>query len=407
MVQVRLTGTYKLSRYYAGLLWLVMRDKATKQSLYMPWDFARNTAGKERDIIEQGSGRQTPLQFNYRLPAAPADLEFFLVMTPQDQATPTNYTLAPTVPFGETFAFSPVVSVSWTKPGDAAIDHIEVVQVVQNDKNEIPLIAGKNTVARVFLRTEPATADPIANLNVKLTSPNGGVARRLNGPITAEGKIDRDKLEHSVTFALPEEWIKQGELTLDAEIELPKGFTDTQTANNKKSEKVRFIETPFKDRRFTVAYVPFCYQPTPEAEKRCPEGDISTFGSWFQLLYPLAEGRARYSRLGTKRPTMRFPVTSVSSSRIMAALNRYYRIYDEKRPSQIDQLVAWIPRINDAPVDPTTDRRVPIGRANTQSSGGTGRVSFVQDTSTSDMRQRDPSGGGDARGKTSCIRTWR
>ncbi|MBM3754850.1 MAG: choice-of-anchor D domain-containing protein [Acidobacteria bacterium] len=385
MVQVRLTGTYKLSRYYAGLLWLVMRDKATKQSLYMPWDFARNTAGKERDIIEQGSGRQTPLQFNYRLPAAAADLEFFLVMTPQDQATPTNYDRAPTVPFGETFAFSPVVSVSWTKPGDAAIDHIEVVQVVQNDKNEIPLIAGKNTVARVFLRTEPATADPIANLNVKLTSPNGGVARRLNGPITAEGKIDRDKLEHSVTFALPDDWIKEGELTLDAEIELPKGFTDTQTANNKKSEKVRFTETPFNDRRFTVAYVPFCYQPTPEAEKRCPEGDLSTLGSWFQLLYPLAEGRARYGRLGTKRPTMRFPVTSVSSSRIMAALNKYFRYYDEKRPGQIDQLVAWIPRITDQPARP--DRRVPIGRANTQRSGGTGRVSFVQDTSTSDMTQ--------------------
>jgi hypothetical protein len=399
-VQVRLTGTYKLSRYNAGLLWLVMRDKATKQSLYMPWDFARNTAGKERDTIEQGFGRHTPLQFNYRLPAVAADLEFFLVMTPQDQPTPANYDRAPTVPFKETFAFSPVVSVAWTKPGDAAIDHIEVVQVVQNAANEIPLIAGKNTVARVFLKVDPPTADAIANLNVKLTSPNAGTPRRLNGPITAIGEIDRNKMEHSIVFALPDDWIKEGELTLDAEIELPKGFTDTRIENNKRTQKVRFIETPFKDRRFTVAYVPFCYQPTPDAEKKCPEGDLSSFGSWFNLVYPLAEGRARYGRLGTKRPTIRYPLSMVSSSRLTALLNKVYRFYDEKRPGAIDQLVGWIPRVTDTPADTVNDRRIPIGRANTQRSGGAGRVSFVQDTSTSDMRQRNVNGHGNLLGRS-------
>jgi len=112
-LQVKLTGKYKLSRYQAGLLWLVMRDKATKQNLYMPWDFARNTAGKERDVVSQGDGRHVPIQFNYRLPATASDLEFFLVLTPQDQPTPTNYDTAPFIAFKETFAESAVVSVTW------------------------------------------------------------------------------------------------------------------------------------------------------------------------------------------------------------------------------------------------------------------------------------------------------
>ncbi|MBI2686890.1 MAG: choice-of-anchor D domain-containing protein [Acidobacteria bacterium] len=391
-IRVKLTGTHKLSRYAAGLLWLVMRDKATKQSLYMPWDYARNTAGKERDIIEQGYGRHTLLQFYYRLPPVAADLEFFLVLTPQDQETPTNYDKAPTVPFKETFAFSPVVSVAWTKPGDVTIDHIEVVQVVQNDKNEISLIAGKNTVARVFLKVEPKTADPVGNVSVKLTSGNAGTPRRLNGPITAIGEPDRNKFEHSINFALPKEWIQEGELSLDAEIELPKGFTDTKMDNNRKSEKVRFIETPFKDRKFTVGYIPICYQPTPDVERRCPEGDLNTFGSWLQLVYPLAEGRVRYARLGTKRPTARFPLTSVSASKVMVSLNRYFRMYDEKRPGVMDQLVGWLPRITDAPANPLNDRRLPVGRANTLRSGGSGRVAFVQDTSTSELNLKNVNG---------------
>ncbi|MFN7935933.1 MAG: choice-of-anchor D domain-containing protein [Bryobacteraceae bacterium] len=397
-ISAKLTGTYKLSRYSAGLLWLVMRDKATKRHLYMPWDFARNTAGKERDTIEQGFGRHTQLDFTYRLPDTAAELEFFLVLTPQDQQTPTNYDRAPTVPFGEAFAFSPVVNVAWSKPGDVSIDHIEVVQVVQNDKNEIPLIAGKNTVARVFLRVEPKTADAIANVSVKLTSGLGGTPRRLNGPITAVGEPDRNKLEHAVNFALPAEWIKEGELSLEAEVELPRGFTDTKPDNNKKLEKVRFVETPFKDRKFTVAYVPVCYQPKPDVERRCPEGDLNTFGSMFQLVYPLAEGRVRYARLGTKRPTVRFPLTSASSSRLMAALNKYYRIYDEKRPGVMDQLVGWIPRITDAATN-ANDRKIPIGRANVQRSGGTGRVAYVQDTSTSELPLRDASGNRAGTGK--------
>src|SRR5207249_7582382 len=34
---------------------------------------------------------------------------------------------------------------------DIAIDHIEFVQVVQDHDNHVPLVAGKSTVARVFL----------------------------------------------------------------------------------------------------------------------------------------------------------------------------------------------------------------------------------------------------------------
>src|SRR5258708_37224376 len=42
---------------------------------------------------------------------------------------------------------------------DFAIDHIEFVQVVQNHDNTVPLIAGKNTVARVFLRSSPSVPE--------------------------------------------------------------------------------------------------------------------------------------------------------------------------------------------------------------------------------------------------------
>ncbi len=112
-ISVTLTGTYKLSRYGAGLLWLAMRDKKTQRILWTPWDYARNTAGKEREIVSQGDGRHVPLSFSYRLPDSPGDLEFYLVLTPQDQATPTNFDTTPAVPLVETFGASAPVSVTW------------------------------------------------------------------------------------------------------------------------------------------------------------------------------------------------------------------------------------------------------------------------------------------------------
>jgi VWFA-related protein len=382
---------FKLSREGYGILWGVVRDKNTRAILRAQDKYVVNTRGLVSTAAYAFNLGNFPVFFT--VPPVDSTVEIYLAYTPLMAKFDDPYDES------RAFAKSPVVTVTFRKPGDVAIDHIEVVQVVQNDKNEVPLIAGKNTVARVFLKVEPKTADPVGNVSVKLTSGNTGAARKLNASITVVGEPDRDKFEHSINFALPKDWIKEGELSLEAEVVLPAGFTDTKMDNNKKTAKVQFVETPFKDRQFTVRYVPFCYQPKPDVAKRCPQGRLNTFGVWFQQLYPFAEGRVSYARLDTSRPTIRYVLTSGSASKLMADLNRFYSYYEEKRPGKIDQVVGWVPRVTDAPADPRIDRALPLGRANSTRVGGTGRVAFMQDTSNYDMTLVSVDGVGTGQGK--------
>ena len=83
-----------------------------------------------------------------------------------------------------------------------SISSIEAVQVVQTADNRVPLIIGKDTVFRVFVKQDPATPT-VSGIRGSLT-----LARDTNlkpellnsGPISAHGDPDRNNAAHSLNF---------------------------------------------------------------------------------------------------------------------------------------------------------------------------------------------------------------
>lgn len=108
------------------------------------------------------------------------------------------------------------------------VDHIEVVQVVQDKNNGVDLIQNKRAVARVFLTTGAAPAgspptQPLAGLTGTLsatefpidllTPSNAGSAIAMPA-----GQVDENNPNHSLNFPLPSTWTAKLGLTLNATI---------------------------------------------------------------------------------------------------------------------------------------------------------------------------------------------
>src|SRR5207244_7048236 len=49
-------------------------------------------------------------------------------------------------------------------PTEVAVDHMEIVQVVQTRDNSVPLIPGKSTVVRAFLQSRGDNAKPVTGI---------------------------------------------------------------------------------------------------------------------------------------------------------------------------------------------------------------------------------------------------
>src|SRR2546423_5691212 len=88
---------------------------------------------------------------------------------------------------------------------DIAIDHIEFVQVAQDHDNTVPLVAGKSTVARVFLRSL-GSADVTSGISGSLTADGFPETLRPFGDLPAiapAGTPDQNSQRHSLNFLLP------------------------------------------------------------------------------------------------------------------------------------------------------------------------------------------------------------
>ncbi len=97
---------------------------------------------------------------------------------------------------------------------------MEVTQGIQDLQNSMPLVAGRRTYVRVYVRTEPAAmTDVTGQLGVWRGNPIGGIylgtLSPVNGPITARPNGgDRLNLDDSLYFLLPHNWTAEGPVTL-------------------------------------------------------------------------------------------------------------------------------------------------------------------------------------------------
>jgi hypothetical protein len=94
-------------------------------------------------------------------------------------------------------------------PAKLDIDHIETVQVIQDAKNSVDLVAGKSTAVRVFLKsTGPNAQDITSGITGTLTSDEfPDVRHPMNKDAIAPAAApDENNPRHSLNFILPSTW---------------------------------------------------------------------------------------------------------------------------------------------------------------------------------------------------------
>ena len=179
--------------------------------------------------------------------------------------------------------------------------HLEATQATQTMANDVPLVAGKATVVRAYLRVQGGTA--IGGVSAELVAmredgtPAPGPARVVSmNPVTvgheasvAERRLD---LDGSLNFLLPDAWVGAGRLHLQigrllvggTEATLPCDGCDNAAANGSPS-----LLTFNPTRRLNLILAPYAYQ-RPGQEAKTPEL-LLTIGvglQWVNNLFPLA-----------------------------------------------------------------------------------------------------------------------
>ncbi len=258
-------------------------------------------------------------------------------------------------------------------PADLALDHIEVVQVVQDRSNSIPLIQGKPTVARVFPKVVQVPGGPAQQNRVtaELRGFYRGVELPLsplqpfNAPITAVVTPQRDNANHSLNFRIPHIWTQSDGLRLVAEVKANLPAPDETPADNRGEVTVTFRPSP----SLSVAWMPICIRSTiPGNPAFCPNlASLARHGLYAEKVFPIAPANFNYTQLLIPQRTYG---GLFGNAQFDSYLRRFYDLF----ASGYDQLAAWV--INLLPGFKITGSSDPIWFT---ADPGKGRVSWQTD----------------------------
>lgn len=144
----------------------------------------------------------------------------------------------------------PVNASTWTL--DLDVTGLEVVQIVQNPNNDVPLVSGKETFVRVFpriLSSSPSRATVDLWPNVLLYGTRGGTplpdsplepVYYVGNARSVGSTIDRRDINSGVWFRLPASWA-DGTVQLRAVVNPRRVQTETSYTNNEVSRTVSFV----------------------------------------------------------------------------------------------------------------------------------------------------------------------
>jgi hypothetical protein len=250
---------------------------------------------------------------------------------------------------------------------DLTVDHIEVVQVIQDVNNSIPLVAGKKSVVRVFVVANGGDGSSVDGVTASLTVRGAGADRQaspVNGPIKASSQVNRADKDGSLNFELLPGDIVPGERLFEATVNPGKTVKETDYDNN--NLKVPLVVTFAKQNVLRIGYVRVGWQDSErhsEDEYIWP-GDPSNNHLLLKKLYPMAEDGLQYYEMPFRvRVTTKGPFL-LAEQHLQRELRTYYNMILVDPP---DQLTAWVPAIatmgkggQAEPVQPT--ELDPVGR---------------------------------------------
>ena len=280
---------------------------------------------------------------------------------------------------------------------DTTVLYYDIVQTVRHDNaNVTPIIAGKSALVRIYPSITDPNGWPLAGMlgTLSATGPGGvnlGTLAPLpaqSGTTTARYSPDVNKLDDSLNFIIPQEWLQTGTLHFTATVSNPPSVTDPKLSNNTGFFDVTVVDAPGQG-VLTVGYLPLCYQP-PGADKTCPTAAIHSADTLLNKLLPVGDGRVIYLPIPAPGLTWHKPLVDLNDALpFTAKMRKVYDILDLGSPRLLDQLFVWLPylvRYNcDDPKIPTDpkDGPFPLGYSDPKwlSAEAKGHVAFGQDTS--------------------------
>jgi hypothetical protein len=226
---------------------------------------------------------------------------------------------------------------------DLTIDHIEVVQVIQTQGNDIPLVAGKKTVVRVFPRASgEALGGIVSNVRASLFFwPEGGKEVELkavgNGTVNLVpgAEPEREKTEGSLNFVIPPEQAVTGAFSLRAVVNPGNVIEEKSYKNNEIVEPLEFVQR----NGLRVGYVRIGYKPPAEARFAWPPSLLNTYDPLLRKILPAPDAGVQYYELPWRVRHTRIATTEDLGNDLLLYLREFYEQMPSDRP---DMLIGWL-----------------------------------------------------------------
>ena len=183
-------------------------------------------------------------------------------------------------------------------PTDLTVSHIELTQVVQRFDNSVPLIAGKPTVARVYVNAETPGATANGGMarvpGVRLSATRDGqfqgsidVGVPLDvAPRTVDPRTLRDRAAATYNILLPSAWTALAgpntSFSVTATVNPSNTLAESTTSNNSLTRTALLVPTlPFN-------FIGLRYQDPDLPASLVSSGAFETFRQYVQRTWPVA-----------------------------------------------------------------------------------------------------------------------
>jgi hypothetical protein len=172
-----------------------------------------------------------------------------------------------------------------TRPAtiDLVLNQVEITQSVQNSSNTVPMVAGRPTVARVYVTVSGVTE--ASNVIVEASASRNGVplpgSPRRSDPRTVTTGVSRGNYASSFNLALPAEWLS-GNVRLSIVVDPDNRITEVNETNNSLTQTLEFLAVP----RLDLTIVPVQYTHTPNG-RTYPAPTRDTVSDWVMRAYPI------------------------------------------------------------------------------------------------------------------------
>ena len=190
---------------------------------------------------------------------------------------------APACEAGKNCFYLPLLSVgnvATAASGDLQISAVEVTQGVQNPANNVPLVAGRSTMLRIYATGQHAAASPVT---VAVSANPVGPAMS-SAPLMLSANLQvtpsRSVYSSTINVPLPAGWLS-GSYDLSITIDPQNQVSESNESNNTFVQRVGFINVP----ALRVMIVPVRYTHTDGITYPAPTQD--SISSTIMRLFPI------------------------------------------------------------------------------------------------------------------------